>query len=95
MGRLAGERAVSRLGAKTPPTTTASVLFTPRVARGLWGHLIGAISGGTLYRNASFLKDRIDERIAVDHDLAPTWGEGAPEEAHAVLPRAVVEGADG
>ena len=66
VGRLAGERAVSRLGAKTPPTTTASVLFTPRVARGLWGHLIGAISGGTLYRNASFLKDKIDESIAIE-----------------------------
>ena len=66
VGRLAAERAVSRLGARTPPTTTASVLFTPRVARGLWGHLISAISGGALYRNASFLKDRIDESIAVD-----------------------------
>ena len=65
VGRLAAERAVSRLHAKTPPTTTASVLFTPRVARGLWGHLIGAISGGALYRNASFLKDKIDQSIAV------------------------------
>ena len=66
IGRLGAERALARLGAKTPPTTTAPVLFTPRVARSLWSHLIGAISGGTLYRNASFLKDRIDETIAVD-----------------------------
>lgn len=66
VGRLAAERAVARLGAKTPPTTTAPVLFMPRVARSLWGHLVAAISGGTLYRNASFLKDRLDETIAVE-----------------------------
>ncbi|MBA5777748.1 rhodanese-related sulfurtransferase [Stappia sp. F7233] len=28
-----------------------------------------------------------DDRIAVDHDLRPTWGKGAPEEAMAILPR--------
>ena len=66
IGRLGAERALARLGAKTPPTTTAPVLFTPRVARSLWSHLVGAISGGTLYRNASFLKDCIGESIAVD-----------------------------
>ncbi|KEZ78539.1 metalloprotease PmbA [Salinisphaera hydrothermalis] len=65
IGRLAADRALARLGARAVPTTTAPVLFTPRVARSLWGHLFGAISGGSLYRNASFLKDRIDQRIAV------------------------------
>ncbi len=64
IGQLAASRALARLGARTPPTTTAPVLFTPRVARSLWGHLIGAISGGALYRNASFLKDRVDTTIA-------------------------------
>ena len=63
-GRLAAERALARLGARTPPTTQAPVLFTPRVARSLWGHLVSAISGGALYRNASFLKDCIDQPIA-------------------------------
>lgn len=64
VGALAAERALARLGARTPPTTTAPVLFTPRVARSLWGHLIAAISGDALYRNASFLKDRIDTAVA-------------------------------
>lgn len=63
MGQRAAERAVACLGARTPPTTTAPVLFVPRVARSLWGHFVGAISGGALYRQASFLKDRIDSRI--------------------------------
>ena len=39
------------------------MLFEPRVARSLWGHLVGAISGGALYRDASFLKDRVGEQI--------------------------------
>jgi PmbA protein len=64
VGRLAGVRALARLGAKTPPTATAPVLFTPRASRGLWGHLLAAISGGALYRNASFLQDKIDTPVA-------------------------------
>lgn len=64
IGRRAADRALGRLGARAAPTLSAPVLFTPRVARSLWGHLFGAISGGALYRNASFLKDRIDHKIA-------------------------------
>src|SRR5699024_2348737 len=59
VGQLAAQRAIACLDARTPPTTTAPVLFVPRVARSLWGHFVGAISGGTLYRDASFLKDRV------------------------------------
>jgi len=65
IGRRAATRALDRLGARGVPTTTAPVLFTSRMARSLWSHLLGAISGGSLYRNASFLKDRIDTTIAV------------------------------
>ncbi|WP_084650257.1 rhodanese-related sulfurtransferase [Stappia stellulata] len=46
----------------------------------------------SLWRGDCFV---FDERIAVDHDLTPTWGEGAPEDAHEVLPRAVIEGGKG
>jgi UPF0176 protein len=35
-----------------------------------------------------------DERIAVDHALRPTWGEGAPEAARAVLPAAIAGASD-
>lgn len=63
VGRIAGERTVARLGATTPATTQAPVLFPPRLARSLFGHFLGAISGGQLYRDASFLKDRIGEQV--------------------------------
>lgn len=38
----------------------------------------------SLWQGACFV---FDERIAVDHDLRPTWGEDAPEEARSILPR--------
>lgn len=67
VGRLAGERAANCLGARTVATTTAPVVFVPRTARSLWGHFLGAISGGALYRDATFLKDRIDTQVLSGH----------------------------
>lgn len=55
IGKRAGERAVARLGARRLPTGKARVLFAPEVARGLFGHFLGAIRGGAQYRRASFL----------------------------------------
>lgn len=66
-GRQAAERTVQRLGARQVPTCKAAVLFSPEVARGLLGHMVGAVSGGALYRNASFLKD------AAGQALFPDW----------------------
>lgn len=63
VGQRAGERCVARLGAVTPKTVQAPVLLPPQLARSLFGHFLGAISGGALYRDASFLKDRIDAQI--------------------------------
>jgi PmbA protein len=39
------------------------VLLSSEVAKGLVGHLVGAISGTALYRNASFLKDTAGEAL--------------------------------
>ncbi|MCR9091373.1 MAG: metalloprotease PmbA [Proteobacteria bacterium] len=64
VGRRAGERAAARLGASKISTRQCPVLFPPELARGLWGSLLGAISGGALYRRASFLLDRAGTRIA-------------------------------
>ena len=63
IGRKAGERSVARLGARKLGTRQASVLLPPELARGFWGHFIGAISGGALYRKASFLLDQMDKPV--------------------------------
>lgn len=64
IGRRAGERAVRRLGARKMPTGPVSVVFDPRVARGVAGHLAGAINGASVARKTSFLRDRMGQRIA-------------------------------
>jgi PmbA protein len=55
IGRRAGERAVARLGARRLATKKARVLYAPEVARGLIGHLLGAVRGSSQYRKSSFL----------------------------------------
>ncbi len=66
VGRKAGQRAAARLGARQLSTRTAPVLMPAEVARSLFGHFIGAISGGALYRRASFLLDRIGQPVFAD-----------------------------
>jgi PmbA protein len=63
IGRRAGERAVKRLGARKMPTAKVPVIFDPRVARSFLSHLLGAISGPSIARGTSFLKDKLRERI--------------------------------
>jgi PmbA protein len=63
VGKSAGERTVKRLGARKMPTGQVPVIYDPRVSRGLVGHLIGAISGPSITRGTSFLKDRLGQQI--------------------------------
>ena len=63
LGDKAAERTLARLGARRLSTRQSPVLFAPEIARGLIGHLIGAVSGGALYRRASFLLDHAGKQI--------------------------------
>ena len=63
VGRRAGERCVRRLGARRLETMEVPVLFEAPVASGLLGHFVGAVSGGSLYRKASFLLDSLGQQI--------------------------------
>ena len=67
VGRRAAERTVARLSPGRVPTGSYPVLFAAPVAATLAGHLIGAISGGALYRKASFLLDSLGNQVASDH----------------------------
>jgi len=63
IGREAGERAAKRLGAAPPPTGNAPVVFEPRVAVSLLGHLAQAVNGRAVLQRRSFLADRLGEAI--------------------------------
>ncbi|MBE0402034.1 TldE protein, part of TldE/TldD proteolytic complex [Halomonas citrativorans] len=67
VGREAAARTLRRLGAKRPPTGTFPILFDPSLSSGLVGHLLGALAGGALYRQSSFLCDRLGT------PLFPEW----------------------
>ncbi|MGH8399475.1 MAG: metalloprotease PmbA [Gammaproteobacteria bacterium] len=63
VGRRAAERTVARLGARKLGTRKAPVLFVPEMARGFLGHFLGAMRGGSQYRQASFLLDGIGQQV--------------------------------
>jgi len=67
IGLTAARRTVSRLGARKLDTRTAPVLYEADIARGVIGHLVAAVRGANLYRKASFLVDRLGERVLADH----------------------------
>lgn len=63
IGRTAARRAVARLDARKLSTRECPVLFAPDVARSLVGHLVSAVSGGSLYRRSSFLLDHVGKAV--------------------------------
>jgi PmbA protein len=63
VGRAAGERAVSRLNPRKVTTRRVPIVFEPRVAGSLVGHLAGAINGSAVARKTSFLRDKLGEQL--------------------------------
>ncbi len=66
VGRIAAERTVRRLKGRSLSSMQCPVLFEAPVAASLIGHFVGAVSGGSLYRKASFLLDRLDTQVFSD-----------------------------
>ena len=67
VGLTAARRAIRRLGARKLETQNAPVLYEAGVARGVIHHFVSAVRGSNLYRKASFLVDRLGERVMADH----------------------------
>jgi PmbA protein len=98
IGRVAGEKAVARLNPTRPKTARVPVLYDPRVASSLLGHLAGAINGAAIARGTSFLKDRMGQAVFAPGVFVrddprrvrglrsrPFDAEGVPTRAHAVI----------
>lgn len=66
VGQTAASRTVRRLGGRKIATGTAPVLFSAEIARGFFGHAIGAISGSAQYRRSSFLLGAAGEKLFPD-----------------------------
>ncbi len=98
IGRRAAERALARLDPARPATAVLPVIYDPRVAGSLLGHLLGAINGAAVARGTSFLRERMGSRIFAPgitvHDdphrvrglrSAPFDGEGVPTAARDLI----------
>ncbi len=98
VGRRAGERTVRRLGPRKADTARLPVVYEPRVAGGLIGHLAGAVSGTAVARGTSFLKDKLGQALFQPgitiwddptrrrgHRSRPFDGEGLPAQRRAVI----------
>ncbi len=105
VGRYAAERALARLNSRRVPTGHVPVLFEAPVASGLLGSLVGATSGGALYRKASFLLDSLGQQVLAPHvdvredphvpkgkGSAPFDDEGVRTRARQVVEAGVVQG---
>lgn len=66
VGEACARRTLSRLSPRKLPTMEAPVMFAAEVATGLFGHLVGAISGGNVYRKSTFLLDKLGQQILPD-----------------------------
>lgn len=63
VGEECARRTLSRLSPRKLSTMKAPVMFAAEVATGLFGHLVGAISGGSVYRKSTFLLDSLGQQI--------------------------------
>lgn len=63
LGKSAGMKAIKRLNPKKAKTAGVPIVFDPRVSKSLLGHFSAAINGAAVARGASFLKDKMGERV--------------------------------
>jgi PmbA protein len=104
VGITSAKRALRRLGARKIKTTHAPVVFDPDMAAGLIRSIVGAASGPSLYKGASFLIGQLGKTIAaagvtiVDDAHIPGGlgskpfdGEGLPTSRKNVIDKGVLE----
>jgi len=63
IGITAAQRTVRRLNGKRLGTRNSAVLYVPELARGFIGHFSSAIRGSRIYRESSFLLDKLDKQV--------------------------------
>lgn len=66
IGQQAAHNTIRRLNARTMTTGSYPVIFAADVAPSLFGKFIGAIRGGALYRQSTFLLDHLGKQIFPD-----------------------------
>lgn len=104
VGRIAAQRALRRLGARKIASTRVPVVFDPQMARSLLGDIFEAVSGDSIYRGASFLVDKLGQKIAGENvtivddgampggfGTSPFDDEGVPTQRTVVVEKGVLK----
>ena len=104
VGRIAAKRTLRRLGARKVKTARVPIVFEHTVAGALVGHIFEAVNGDSVYRGASFLTGKLNEKIAgdninVDDDgtmpggfgTSPFDSEGVPSRKTVVVENGVLK----
>ena len=64
VGRIAARRTLRRIGARKVKTARVPIVFENTVAGSLVGHIFEAVNGDSVYRGASYLAGKLNEKIA-------------------------------
>jgi PmbA protein len=67
VGKIAAQRTLRRIGARKVKTAKVPIVFEHTVAGALVGHIFEAVNGDSIYRGASFLTGKLNEKIAGDN----------------------------
>ena len=106
VGRAAAMRVVRKLGARKIRTQSAPIVFDRRVAARIWSGVLAALNGNSIYKQMSFLRDKLGAKIASEHvtliddgtlvggvGSAPFDGEGLPTRRNVLIDQGVLKAA--
>ncbi len=98
IGKLAGERTIARLGPTKLSSRKAAIIYDKRISASLLSAFKSAISGPSIARGVSFLKDKLGEQVfakgmsIIDDPFRPRGmgtrssdGEGLPVQETALI----------
>jgi PmbA protein len=96
VGKIAARRTLRRIGARKVKTQKVPIVFENTVASSLIGHIFEAVNGDSVYRGASYLSGKLNEKIAgeniqiVDDGTVPGLFGTSPFDSEGVPSRKTV-----
>ena len=93
VGAIAAKRTLRRLGARKVKTAKVPIVFENTIAAALLGHIFEAVNGDSVYRGASFLTGKLNEKIAgenisvIDDGTIPGLFGTSPFDSEGVVSR--------
>ena len=104
VGREAARRTLRRLGARKIASTQVPIVLDPMVAGSILDNIFDAANGDAIYRQSSFLADKLGEKVAADNitviddgtmlggfGTEPFDGEGVPTRRTVVIENGVLK----